>query len=217
MATTTLHTRAPCLSHAVVGTLLGLWALTVLALAAGGVFAVDIAPLPAPLLLALLLPLTAFALAWHGSTAVRNYVAALDVRFVILLHSWRMLGLGFVFLHAHQILPGLFALPAGIGDALVALGASALAAALYSGRRVSRRTVLAWNTFGILDFVIAVTAGVLSRSPVHATLGMEVSSAAMTSLPLAMIPTFVVPLYLITHAIVWLHYRDAPRAAGNNS
>jgi hypothetical protein len=62
----------------------------------------------------------------------------------------------------------------------------------------------AWNLFGIADLVLAIFLGVTSAegSPLqlfHAAPGSE----AMQHLPWSFVPTVLVPIYLILHAIVW--------------
>jgi hypothetical protein len=52
-------------------------------------------------------------------------------------------------------LPKSIALPAGIGDGLVGLFAVAVAVWIYLGARGSRVAGIAWNVFGLLDFLNA--------------------------------------------------------------
>jgi len=73
---------------------------------------------------------------------------------------------------------------------------------MYSHQGIAKRQLLAWNAFGIFDFVIAVAIGTLSRSGELLHFSGTISSDAMGSIPLVLIPGFVVPLYLITHFIV---------------
>ena len=65
-----------------------------------------------------------------------------------------------------------------------------------------------WNAFGTLDLIAAVALGVVSAngSPlqlIHAGAG----SAAVLLLPWSLIPTVLVPFYLITHGIVFAQLR----------
>jgi hypothetical protein len=73
---------------------------------------------------------------------------------------------------------------------------------------VRDRLIVAWNTFGMLDLIVAVTLGLTSRngSPlqlIHAGVG----SAAMTTLPWAFVPTVLVPLFLVVHAVIFARMR----------
>ena len=72
----------------------------------------------------------------------------------------------------------------------------------------ANRKVALWNVFGTLDLIAAVTLGVISAngSPlqlIHAGAG----SAAVQLLPWALIPTVLVPFYLISHGIVFAQLR----------
>ena len=66
------------------------------------------------------------------------------------------------------------------------------------------RLIVAWNAFGALDLVVAVTLGIMSRngSPlqlIHAGVG----TTAMTTLPWSSVPSVLVPFFLIAHAVVF--------------
>ena len=157
----------------------------------------------------ILLPVAVFALSIYRSPAIRATVLSLDTGVLVILHSWRVVGLGFLLLYAHDVLPGLFAWLAGAGDALAAVGGTLLGIRLLRGDTVSGRTLKAWNSFGLLDFVIAVIVGTALRS---AGLGGEINTDAMAALPLSLIPTLIVPAYVITHLIIYLqlHHKPGP-------
>ena len=148
----------------------------------------------------IVLPVAVFALAWKSSTDFRSWMRGIDTGLLVILHSWRMVGLGFLFPHAHDVLPGLFAWLAGVGDMLAAFGACSSAARYSGAGRCTRSTLPAWNSFGLLDFVIAVSVGTVLRSSYF---GGAVSTDAMAQLPLSLVPTVIVPLYVITHLVIF--------------
>ena len=113
----------------------------------------------------------------------------------------RMLGLGFVLLYAYNVLPGMFALLARLGDAMAAVGATFIGVKLLRGSEVSKQSLLRWNSYGLIDFLSAITVGTLLRSSL---LGGTSSIDPLSSLPLSLIPTLVVPFYIITHLIIFL-------------
>lgn len=119
---------------------------------------------PWPIIAALFVPLTVFAALYHGVAAFRELVLGLDLRLLVLLHTWRTVDLGFLMLAAAGVLPMLFAIPAGTGDTIAAWSATFLAAALYAHKRgVAKRWVWWWNLFGLLDFIVAVAASAQRR------------------------------------------------------
>lgn len=93
---------------------------------------------------------------------------------------------------------------AGAGDMLTAIGALVLGVLLLKGIEVPRAKLLSWNTFGLLDFVVAVSAGIALRSGYPA----GTSTDAMATLPLSLIPTCIVPGYLIMHLMIYLQSRE---------
>jgi len=139
--------------------------------------------------------------------------AALDAvspAWLVGFQVYRVLGGIFLVRWATGELPGLFALPAGIGDVLV--GALALPVALYlqSGIRGGRAAAYAWNALGILDLLIAISIGALTAS---GRLPVAVPNTVSSAYPLVMIPAFAVPLSLILHGVsLWQLRRSAARA-----
>jgi hypothetical protein len=111
------------------------------------------------------------------------------------VQAWRIAGYVFIVLYAYNILPGNFALPAGWGD--IAIGATAPFVALKLANPNHRKSFIFWQLLGIADLVNAVGMGVAARfiNP-HG-----ISTSAMTVLPMSLIPTFAVPLFLILHFI----------------
>ncbi len=187
--------------------LIAAWAAAIVILALAGVY--DAAPDQPPLavIASLGIPIAGFGFTAAFSRKFRAWLVNLDERPLILLHTWRMLGLGFVFLYFRDQLPALFALTAGLGDAIAAIGAFFLGVALYGGKTVSRTQKMAWNSFGLLDFAAAIAFGVVTRTMWNG----GISSTAMGEFPMALIPGFAVPFFIITHLILylkWLRERD---------
>jgi hypothetical protein len=100
------------------------------------------------------------------------------------LQVYRVFGSVFIFAWASSALPGAFALPAGAGDTLV--GILALPVAVIVSR--NRAAGVGWNLLGILDLV---NAFLLSTLTVQGQLPF----------PFLLIPSFVVPLSVLLHAV----------------
>ena len=126
---------------------------------------------------------------------LRRCLDALDLRILILPHLARFVGIYFLVLYSRGLLPRQFALPAGWGDIIVALGAVALLSAPSALK--NKRVLLAWNTIGLLDilFVVATAASIV--------IPQRDSLAVMTHLPLSLLPTMIVPLIIFTHIIIF--------------
>jgi len=183
---------------------LAAWFALALVLGAAGAFAPVPGRPPLALMTAIVGPSLLFALVYVASRRARAFALGLDLRFLTALQSWRVLGVGFLFLYAHGLLPAQFAYPAGIGDLLVGLAAPFVLLAMIQGRMGWERQVLTLNLAGMLDFLVAVGTGVLSASGPLGLLAGEVTSDIMQALPLSLIPTFAVPLFIIMHIISFL-------------
>ena len=186
------------------------WFAVIVATALSGGFETDTGERPLIMLLAVLMPVAVFSIAYLNMKIFKDWVLALDMRRLILMHSWRMVGTGFVFLYFQDRLPALFALPAGLGDAMAAIGALFLGIALYErAETVTRKRIFFWNTFGLIDFVIAVSMGVLTREGEVLYFSGQAGSNIMGSFPLVLIPGFAVPFYVITHLIIYAQLKRA--------
>jgi hypothetical protein len=117
------------------------------------------------------------------------------------LQIWRVGGLFFLVEWARGHLPGGFALPAGVGDILVGLSAPLVVARLARGQ--GERAFAWWNALGLLDLVVAVSAGVLHASGPLGVLTGELPSDLVARYPLSVVPTFLVPLAIILHLAGW--------------
>ncbi len=177
--------------------LIGVWFVFYLAASALHVFMIGrgVPPLPVALGIGTLLPLALF-LIWFGlSAGFREFTMTLNPRILTFVQTWRTEGFVFLVLYTYGILPGFFAQPAGFGD--ITIGLTAPLVGLLLARPKFRRSFIFWQILGVLDLVAAVSLGAAVRliDPHGAT------TNAMTVLPLSLIPTFAVPLFLILHFI----------------
>lgn len=184
------------------GTLLSVWLGLVVKLAANGSFALLPGYAPVLTLAAILGPPLIFALALLSIPRFRSWALSLDPALLTALQGWRILGGGFLMLYAFGHLPGFFAFPAGVGDMAVGLGAPFAAVALASGKlRLDSRKMLSVHITGMLDFVVAISTGIIARNQIPG-LVEGVTSSAMGELPMVLIPAFAVPTFIILHMIV---------------
>ncbi len=100
-------------------------------------------------------------------------------------------------------LSGPFPFSAGLGDIITGAFAIPLALSVARSQKAPVGAIMLWNIFGTLDLFAAVGLGITSAagSPlqlIHAGVGSE----AMQYLPFCLVPTVLVPFYLITHGII---------------
>jgi hypothetical protein len=115
----------------------------------------------------------------------RTIAAAIDAAplwWLVAYQGYRLNGIIFLPLWADGFLPGFFALPAGIGDALTGGFAIAAAVALWRKSPWAQPLAYAVNIFGLADLVNAITMGLLSI----ATSG---AISALLIYPLPMVPS----------------------------
>ena len=184
-----------------------LWAGLAIAAGAAGWFSRSGPPLIG---LFLIIPLLVAGLSLL-SPAVRSAALSLPLWLLIGLNAGRMFAFLFLALEAEGRLGGPFAFYAGWGDILTAAVALILASLIFRRQTVGRPVLHAWNLFGIADLLLAIFLGVTSAegSPLQ-LIHDEPGSAAMTALPFSLVPSFLVPFYLIVHAVIWMRLASTP-------
>jgi hypothetical protein len=175
--------------------LVGGWFLAVLAASALGIFRNGAQRFGIQVAVAALIPILVFGVWFARSPRLRAFTFTLNPQVLTMIQSFRVLGFSFVLLEAHGALPAIFAWPAGYGD--MAIGMTACLVAWKIARPAHRNLFLLWEGLGIADLVTAVSLG--ATAPLLRPHGA--SMGPMTSLPLSLVPTFFVPLYLILHVI----------------
>lgn len=132
------------------------------------------------------------------------------VAIFVLMHVGRILGVGFLVLHAQGRLAAPFAPVAGWGDIFIALTAVPVALLLASRASLATRNVaLVWNTLGLIDLLIAVGLGVTSAPDSPLRIFTEApGTAIMSSLPMLLVPIFLVPLYMLSHLAIFYRLMD---------
>jgi hypothetical protein len=118
---------------------------------------------------------------------------------IVGVQFYRTLGVVFLMLYAAGKFPGLFALPAGLGDVAVGLSAPFVALAYARAPRENGDAVRAWNILGLLDLIVAVTMGFLTSPSAIAPIEVHPTSELITMMPMVMIPVYMVPLSIVLH------------------
>jgi hypothetical protein len=184
------------------GLSLALWLTVSLLVGLSGVLATSSLPLPQITIAALVLILTG---AYAASKAFRDWLGAIPLMALVGIHLVRFVGFYFLWLHARGELPGSFAEPAGWGDIAVATSAVLLLLAEPKGRRA----YLAWNTLGSIDILFVVL------NATRLAISDPASLSALQKLPLSLLPTFVVPLIIFSHIVIFLRLRILSPAKEN--
>jgi hypothetical protein len=145
------------------------------------------------------------------SPAVGRIIDTVPQPWIIAVQLYRALGVIFLILYASDQMPGLFAWPAGVGDVIVGLLAPVVA--LAYARRRNAGLVTAWNVFGIIDLVVAVTTGFITSPSTLFT--YEPPNELINVFPLVLIPVYLVPLSVLLHlaSLAKLHRELAHRSS----
>lgn len=133
------------------------------------------------------------------SARARAGVQGLGPGPLVLFHLVRIAaGVYFLVLGASGILPREFTTPAGWGDILVGIAALWVLLRCLPARTTWQRVAfIVWNVAGLLDILGVLGNGVrlYVRNPSFVDPFM--------SLPLAILPTFVVPIVIVSHVLLF--------------
>lgn len=189
----------------------GIWLGVLVATSALGWFAAGVTG-PVPTVgIAFVAVLAAGLIAYFRVPQFRERVQRIPLPVLIAANIGRVVGAFFLILYSVGRLPAPFAPSAGWGDVITGALALPLAAMAASG---SARPIwiALWNAFGMLDLIVAVTLGVMSvpGTPLN-LLAVGPSANTLLTLPWVLVPTFLVPAYLLMHVLIFRKLR-APRA-----
>lgn len=179
------------------GCALAAWAVLTTVLAYEGSFLQSDAGGAPPVGIALAAALAVIAVCLVTSASLRGLLS--NQRNLTLLHLWRLVGIVFLVLAAQGQMPALWALPAGIGDILVGVFAPWVAQGV--DRPEGRRRAIVFNLLGMLDLIVAVGLGITTSRGTLQVFHTIPTSELATRFPLALVPTFLVPLAFTIHVI----------------
>jgi hypothetical protein len=133
---------------------------------------------------------------WKVRT-IRACVLNIDLRWLVLFHLTRLFaGAYFLVLCQRGLSPCAFATPAGWGDIVIGVLAVALVSSMHT--QFAKTVLLSWNTLGLIDIVFVVSSvlrfGLKDWQSMH----------ALRELPLSLLPTFLVPLIIASHVLIFV-------------
>jgi hypothetical protein len=132
------------------------------------------------------------------SRSLRESVRSVPLRLLVGYHAIRIVaGIVFIFEVRAGRLPEQFVQIAAFGD--IAVGVAALLLLPFVSDRPGwrRAATFGWNVAGLADILIVLATGRRLATTV------EGSMARMGEFPLSLLPTFIVPLVLVTHGVIF--------------
>lgn len=194
--------------------LLILWFAAAYVLGTGHYMANDQQSFLAPIILSVALPVAIFLAAYGLWRPFRAFVLSQDIRTLTMLQGWRVIGFGFLPLYFFDVLPGIFAWPAGLGDVAIGLMAPILVLRLNRDPDAAPSSgLIRFHLAGMLDFLVAAGTAMLASGAFPALIPSGLTSAQMDVWPLSLFPSFIVPVFIILHLSVLFKIRHLRRVA----
>jgi hypothetical protein len=171
------------------------WLLAALVAGASGLFSRLVPPFPQAVLLGLVI---AQIFVFVFSPGFRNWCLSVDVRALVLFHLTRFVGIYFLILYSQGRLPYDFAVRGGWGDIAAAACAVILVLFVRPAGKTGWTLYLLWNALGFADilFVVLTAARLAFTEPG--------SMGELLRLPLNLLLTFVVPIIIFTHIVIFV-------------
>jgi hypothetical protein len=188
-----------------------LWFAVAWSAAINGVFITGAASVPF-LPLAIFLPVIIGAPLLLLSKRVGQVLDAMPATWLVALQLYRVFGSQFLAYWLRGTLPGVFALPAGTGDVLTGLFALPAAIALAAGTAEGRKAAILWNIFGLADFAVAITLGIITSPGRFQLIVSNLPGINAGAYPNVLTPAFVVPSSILLHALSLRQLRRRARA-----
>ena len=189
-----------------------LWGAVAWSAAINGAFRAGASAVPL-LPLAIFLPVIIGAPLVLVSKRVGQVLDAMPATWLIALQVYRVFGAVFLAGALRGLVPGVFGLPAGIGDVLTGLFAVPAAIAVASGTAEGRRAAIWWNVFGLADFAVAIVMGMLTSPGPLQLIVPDVPSIGAGTYPTVLTPAFVVPCSILLHVLSLRQLRRRGEAA----
>jgi len=139
------------------------------------------------------------------SELFREVCFDLDIRVLLLIHLTRLVGIYFLILYSRGELPYPFAVHGGLGD--IAVAVTALLVSIFSPRAggVGFIIYFAWNILGLIDILYVV------KTAARLAIADPQSMIALTELPLSLLPTFLVPIIIFSHILIFFRLNNSYR------
>src|SRR5215813_6671341 len=186
---------------------IGLWIGLAAAVAEAGWLPIS-RPIPVVgLFVAIPLLAAGFATAWPRA---REAMLSIPMPVMVALNVVRIFAVLFLVLAAEGRLTGPFPYSAAWGDMITGVVAVPVLWLVKDDDGARPTTaIVAWNLFGAADLVLALAFGVTSAEGSPLQLFPGPGSQAMQHVPWSFVPTVLVPIWLILHAIIAVQLRRA--------
>lgn len=158
--------------------------------------------IPPKLILFTALPLLLFLLlAIFNLPIYKVLLKNISYRSLILMQSFRLVGVLFFLAYYHGALPAKFAFPGAIGDIVTVLAGFLVVLALDKGKSYALALVLIWNCIGLFDII-----SILSNAVMITKEAIETGTNGIIEIntfPLCLLPSFAPATIIFMHLSIF--------------
>lgn len=180
-----------------------IWFLVAIVAGGSGLTLNLVPPMPQIILFGLVIVLL---LLYWLCKCFREWILSVNLNVLLTVHLTRFVGFYFLYLYSLNRLPYEFAVLGGWGDIIVAAWALVLILFVPLVSSAGRYVYIVWNLVGLLDILFVVsTAG-------RQAIKDPESMSELLKLPLSLLPTFLVPIIIFTHIVIFIRLRASKKA-----
>jgi len=161
----------------------------------------DTVMLPPKIVLTTTLPLAVFLTILFSTKICKEANLKLRLEQLVGVHIFRLIGGFFIILWLYDLLPTVFALVAGVGDLLTAIGSIFVVSAIRNKKNYAKKLTFVWNTFGLLDILTTAVMAILFTKFSIDTGSQGVEFLA--EFPFCFIPAFAPATIIFLHLLVY--------------
>jgi hypothetical protein len=178
----------------------------VIVLSLSGALSVNV--LPPRIFILVVIPFMIFLFGFiYGKPLYWKILDNIPLASLVRIHIFRFVGVFFLISVYYEVLPQTFALLAGFGDILTAVGAFFVSKWIIENKSWHKKATLVWNIFGLWDIVSVIVSAILATKNSIETNSQSV--VEITKIPFVLIPAFAPAVIIFLHISIFKKLKRA--------
>lgn len=158
--------------------------------------------LPPKIFIFTAIPLFIFLNLISKTASVKSIIDSIPLKSMVLLHTFRFIGVFFLITNAYGAIPTKFAYIAGIGDISTAILSIFVASAISNQKVYAQKLTFFWNIFGLLDILSVIVSAIVATKHSIDT-GSSNDIIEIVTFPFSLIPAFAPATIVFLHICIF--------------
>lgn len=149
--------------------------------------------------------------------SLTEWIVNVPLRQLTWVHVIRVAAIGTILKMWKGIMPAHFIVPVGIPDFLFGLSVPLMVWLVFKKRVIGKGVLIAWNAIGSLLFFPSMVLLYLSMPGPIQVFTDGPNTLEVFRFPMALVPTFIAPLFIIIHSAAIFQLSGSPAHSGEKS